>query len=528
MPKKIENPYVLAAKAELERRKRDGKLEPPEPLWKPNRGKGDKKNPQQLAMESEADELFFGGSPGGGKTDLILGLGVTQHRNTVIFRRELQQMKGAEGIIARSKEIIGNNGRFNATDNVWRKIEGFRTLEFAGIKNDEDRTKQQGRARDLFAFDEITEFPEAVYTFVIAWNRTKHKDQRCRVVCVGNPPTTPEGQWVTRRWAAWLDRKHPNPAKPGELRWYAMVNGKDTEMPDHRDFVIVDGKPIYDFNPNDFSPIEIISPKSRTFIPSSVMDNPHLLNTGYIATIQRLPEPLRTIMLDPEKGFNMVIKDDLWQVIPTVWVMNAIERGKLTPKPINQPLSAIGVDPSRGGDDEFIIAKRYGAWYAPLVSYPGSEVPDGQTGANLVIREIDPDSDPIINIDVIGVGSSPRDFLIEYNAASEINDVNFAEGSQSFDETGKFKMANVRAECYWGMREALNPEKGDDLCLPDDDILKADLCASRYKITTRGIVIESKDEIRERIGRSPDRGDAVVLARYLDITEAESLYYGAF
>ena len=36
--------------------------------------------------------------------------------------------------------------------------------------------------------------------------------------------------------------------------------------------------------------------------------------------------------------------------------------------------------------------------------------------------------------------------------------------------------------------------------------------APNYDATTRGIKIESKDDIRKRLGRSPDRGDAVVMA----------------
>lgn len=48
--------------------------------------------------------------------------------------------------------------------------------------------------------------------------------------------------------------------------------------------------------------------------------------------------------------------------------------------------------------------------------------------------------------------------------------------------------------------------------LPDDRELYVDLCAPRYKIQLGGILIESKDEIHKRIGRSPDCGDAVVMA----------------
>jgi hypothetical protein len=48
--------------------------------------------------------------------------------------------------------------------------------------------------------------------------------------------------------------------------------------------------------------------------------------------------------------------------------------------------------------------------------------------------------------------------------------------------------------------------------LPDDRELLADLCAPRWEPTSRGIKIESKEEIIERIGRSPDKGDAAIYA----------------
>jgi hypothetical protein len=75
-------------------------------------------------------------------------------------------------------------------------------------------------------------------------------------------------------------------------------------------------------------------------------------------------------------------------------------------------------------------------------------------------------------------------------------------------------MRNVRAEAYWGFREALDPQKGDDLALPDDPELLADLVAAKWRLSASGIQIESKDEIKARLGRSPDCGDAVVLAHY--------------
>jgi hypothetical protein len=51
-----------------------------------------------------------------------------------------------------------------------------------------------------------------------------------------------------------------------------------------------------------------------------------------------------------------------------------------------------------------------------------------------------------------------------------------------------------------------------DIALPPDDDLREELIAPRCSFTVRGMLLEPKDDIRKRIGRSPDRADAVVMA----------------
>ena len=65
------------------------------------------------------------------------------------------------------------------------------------------------------------------------------------------------------------------------------------------------------------------------------------------------------------------------------------------------------------------------------------------------------------------------------------------------------------------MREALDPAGNPTLALPPDDELIGDLTAPRIKYTSSGkIGVEPKDEIRKRLGRSPDSGDALAMAIY--------------
>jgi len=168
----------------------------------------------------------------------------------------------------------------------------------------------------------------------------------------------------------------------------------------------------------------------------------------------------------------------------------------------------MGVDVARGGDDQTVIAKRYSNWFAPLCTCPGASTSDGQSVARLVTEEMQDGVVPAI--DVIGVGSAAYDILVLEGV--NVEPVNFAEGSDEYDKSGQLGFMNKRAECYWRMRELLDPANEDKLALPPDRELRADLCAARWKMSTRGIQIESKDDIRKRLGRSPDRADAIVLA----------------
>ena len=92
--------------------------------------------------------------------------------------------------------------------------------------------------------------------------------------------------------------------------------------------------------------------------------------------------------------------------------------------------------------------------------------------------------------------------------------VNVAESTEEFDRTGKFRLTNIRPAMYWRLREALDPEHGDNLMLPPDPELLSDLCAPRFEVRPSGIMIEAKQDIKERMpnNRSPDIGDACCLA----------------
>jgi hypothetical protein len=171
-------------------------------------------------------------------------------------------------------------------------------------------------------------------------------------------------------------------------------------------------------------------------------------------------------------------------------------------------MDSVGVDVARGGKDNTIIARRHGMWFDEPLKFPGKDTPDGPTVAGLTIGAIR-DSAPI-HIDVIGVGASPYDFLMQ--AKQQVLGVNVSEKSLATDKSGRLRFFNQRSELWWKMREALDPANNTGICLPKDKQLLADLCAPRWELSGSTIQVESREAIIKRIGRSPDWASAYCLA----------------
>jgi hypothetical protein len=468
-------------------------------IWRPLPG------PQSLAAESLADITGFGGAAGGGKTDLACGLSLTEHRKVAIFRENGTELTG---VIDRFTQLVRTRDGYNGQDKIWRTKRGDGVpvqIEFGSFPNPGDETKYQGRDHDLLVFDEAANMRESAVRFLMGWLRSTDPAQsRCRALLTFNPPTTAEGRWIIQFFAPWLDRKHPNPAKPGELRYFATISEKDIEVPDGRVFVLDGVERCYDFDPLLYEPTEIIKPMSRTFIPSRVSDNPYLMGTNYVSVLQGLPEPLRSQMLKGD--FMAGVEDDPWQLIPTAWVEAAQARWvDYYPKP---SMNSMGVDVARGGRDNTIIARRHGMWFDKALVYPGAQTPDGPSVAGLVVGALR-DGAPI-HIDVIGVGASPYDYL--NTNGQHVIGVNVSEKATATDRSGRLRFLNQRSQYWWQMREALDPSNNEGIMLPPDPRLLADLCAPTWSVTASRVEVESREAIYKRIGRSPDWASAYILA----------------
>ena len=439
--------------------------------------------PQCEAFYSCAFEILYGGSAGGGKSDLILGVARVNHTRSLLLRRSFPDLE--RSLISRSLEFFGDRKFYNASKHVWN-IEGKR-IEFGHMERigtpqiPGDESSYASAPFDFIGFDQLEQFTEYPYLYMFSRARSANKKQRVRMISSANP-VGEYLEWIIRRWAAWLDETHPNRAKPGEIRYYKR-NDEGIEV--ETTFDDPDGV-------------------SRTFIPAGLKDNPYL-GDDYRKNLKLLPEPLRSALLNGD--FMASIMDDAYQVIPRSWVKSAQARWK--DKESDSRL-IVGVDIARGGDDNTVLVKHRGNWFSKPDKHSGRSTPTGKEVRTLIADALMGQKESVAALDVIGIGASAFDLCTD--ARLNVMPVNFAEGSTMTDVTGLIGFVNKRAEYYWSMREALDPANNSDVMLPDDPEVLGDLCAPRWTMTTRGIKIEDKEDIKDRLGRSPDVGDAIVIA----------------
>jgi phage terminase large subunit len=170
-----------------------------------------------------------------------------------------------------------------------------------------------------------------------------------------------------------------------------------------------------------------------------------------------------------------------------------------------------GVDVAGPGEDETVCYVRCGSH---LIGFEAWANPDPRGDVVAFLRPFR-DRLETVNVDAIGIG---------YNFGLHLEDQGFPVqlinvGEASHDPE---KYANAKAEFYWGLRERF--EAGDVSGLTDETSM-GQLATIRYKHTARGQVqIESKDDLRKRGAKSPDRAEALMLA-YADRTPGIVAYY---
>ena len=174
-----------------------------------------------------------------------------------------------------------------------------------------------------------------------------------------------------------------------------------------------------------------------------------------------------------------------------------------------------GLDVARFGRDKTVYIRRKGG---KVVDIRETEKMDTMQVVGWV-RGFHP-KDVMLAIDVVGIGSGVYDRLEELEY--DVTPVNVGEAANDNE-----KFFNKRAELYWKLRKLFRPDKNgkSEISIPDDSELIKQLSELRFNYSSeRKIRIEAKDKMKERLGKSPDKADALMLA-FADLTEEEADMY---
>lgn len=239
--------------------------------FKPQPGK------QEAFLSTPADIAIYGGMAFGGKTyalllDPIRGLGV-EGWGAVIFRKNSTQVTAEGGLSDTSKEIYPfAGGEYIESRLQWKfRNEAIENkISFRHLEYDKTVYDWQGAQIPAIYFDELTHFSKKQFFYMLSRNRSRFPGITAYMRATCNPDSE---SWVREFIDWWIgDDGFAIEERSGVLRWLYVINDKyhwyasrkEAEKA-HPDLA------------------EIDAPKSVTFIPASIDDNPIGLkkNPGY-------------------------------------------------------------------------------------------------------------------------------------------------------------------------------------------------------------------------------------------------------
>jgi len=184
------------------------------------------------------------------------------------------------------------------------------------------------------------------------------------------------------------------------------------------------------------------------------------------------------------------------RLVPFGLAEAAIHRDIKTDK---EDLVAIGVDTARFGEDENALYVRRGN---KVIDKAFWKKTDTEAVIGHIVHEMDKYENPVVNIDE-GYNPGVVDGLKALHR--RVNGISF----QGKPKNSKL-YANIRAEMYWDLA---NKFKENSIQIPNDKILLKQITDIKKKPLNRydQIIIESKEDMKLRGLKSPDRADALAL-----------------
>ena len=251
-----------------------------------------------------------------------------------------------------------------------------------------------------------------------------------------------------------------------------------------------------------------------SFTPATIADNP-FASEEYKASLKFMPPEEYARFVQGEWDFV----DDPRQLIKTEWLWRA-RNIDFVDGPVR-----IGADVARYGDDHTSITKVRGNALRKLIHMNHF---DNVEVATALLNEANGAPEPVasgddVRVDVVGLGSG----VVDYCRLKKLHVTSVIAGAKPIPRPGAFfQFKDLRSQMWWEAREKfrtgqlqlfLTNTKGEEVTLPPK--LLQDLTAIKYEISGDKVIsVEPKEGtstdwgLKNRLGRSPDDGDAYVMA----------------
>ena len=165
---------------------------------------------QQAFLDLDCFEALYGGAAGGGKSSALLMAALEYvdrpGYNALILRRTYRDLALPGAIMDRAREWLSNtDAHWNGIDKQWMFPSGAK-LQFGYLDTEIDKYRYQGSELSFIAFDELTQFHESQYTYLLSrLRRLKGSDTPLRARAATNPGGIGH-EWVKRRFVDEAER----------------------------------------------------------------------------------------------------------------------------------------------------------------------------------------------------------------------------------------------------------------------------------------------------------------------------------
>ena len=215
------------------------------------------------------------------------------------------------------------------------------------------------------------------------------------------------------------------------------------------------------------------------------------------------------------------VSDDI--LIPAQWLELAHQRWEQVNgrEPLRQEIRMLGVDVAGMGRDCTCFVERKGAWVSEFRAHNSGGSADHMKIAGQIAAYRRRQIEAYVSIDTIGEGAGVYSRCIEVDEKDYIISCKYSEAAKGHngkpltDVTGQYEFINMRAYLFWCVRDWLNPKNDTGAMLPPDTQFDEEATEIKWSFRSDGrIFIEPKEDIKERLGRSPDKFDALANTFY--------------